>query len=124
VPEEIPEEPVSSKARHELFLAAKEALQNIVKHSGADRVQISFGLSERALTLAISDNGRGLPSSTTGLEKDGLHNMQKRMTSVGGHFTARSEPGSGTTACGSRRPHLRPRYFKTASVREFTCSFS
>ncbi|MEY5011271.1 MAG: hypothetical protein RLZZ253_2410 [Verrucomicrobiota bacterium] len=97
VPEEIPEEPVSSKARHELFLAAKEALQNIVKHSGADRVQISFGLSERALTLAISDNGRGLPSSTTGLEKDGLHNMQKRMTSVGGHFTARSEPGSGTT---------------------------
>jgi signal transduction histidine kinase len=66
LPEEMLEEPVSSEARRELFRAAKQVLRNIVKHSGTRQVQLSFAISQQALSLAIQDNGRGLASSTLG----------------------------------------------------------
>ena len=53
---------VSSVHRHQLFLAFKEALTNVVRHSGATEVRLGMRLIGNRLRLSIADNGRGLPA--------------------------------------------------------------
>lgn len=100
MPMELPERPLSTQIRHNLFLAFKEALNNTVKHSGASEVQISLvpGLNE--FTLRLHDNGRGFDgentpraSSTGG---NGLANMQERMEEINGSCLIESTPEEGT----------------------------
>jgi signal transduction histidine kinase len=97
-PSPIPAQPLSAEARHHLFLAAKESLNNIVKHAQATEVSLRLRLESRTLTLVLQDNGCGLtvanPQSPT--LGNGLANMRERITSLGGKFTLHSEPGSGT----------------------------
>ena len=49
--------------RHHLFLAAHEALTNILKHSGATQSKISMVLHNLTFTINISDNGKGFNSA-------------------------------------------------------------
>jgi len=44
--------------RYNLFLALKEALNNIVKHAHATEVRVGLRLENKAFTLVIQDNGR------------------------------------------------------------------
>lgn len=80
-----PETKLNSEIRRNLFLCAKEALNNIYKHSNANEVNIFFHLkNEDVFTMKITDNGRGLKEkSNSGY---GLQNMQKRMNDVGGKY--------------------------------------
>jgi signal transduction histidine kinase len=97
VPESLPKYPMSSAQRHDLFLAAKEALHNVVKHAQADEVWLRLKIDQGALALEIEDNGNGLgPRAETGLRGHGLANMQNRLRHVGGTFEQQSRPGSGT----------------------------
>jgi signal transduction histidine kinase len=101
-PESVPSYPMHSSERHNLFLAAKEALHNIVKHAHAGQVWLRLKVEPGALTLLIEDDGKGwdadsftgAPSHPTG---DGLSNMRKRMEHLGGRFAQQSKPGSGTS---------------------------
>src|SRR5208282_358534 len=54
---------VDSRHRHQIFLAFKEALNNVVRHSGATEVRLGIQAEPGELQLVIADNGRGLPSS-------------------------------------------------------------
>lgn len=80
-----PETKLNSEMRRNLFLCAKESLNNIYKHSKASEINISFKLnSDEVFTMQISDNGVGLrENKNTGY---GLQNMQKRMNDVGGKY--------------------------------------
>lgn len=80
-----PETKLNSEMRRNLFLCAKESLNNIYKHSTASEINISFKLnSDEVFTMQISDNGVGLrENKNTGY---GLQNMQKRMNDVGGKY--------------------------------------
>ena len=98
VPEPVPDYSMSSAERHDLFLAAKEALHNVVKHAHAGQVWIRLKVEGGALVLVIEDNGKGIDeraiSVTTG---HGLANMRNRLKYVGGTFEQKSEIGRGTT---------------------------
>ncbi|HTR43234.1 MAG TPA: histidine kinase, partial [Pseudomonadales bacterium] len=63
VPSEIPSLNVTAQIRHNLFLAVKEALHNIVRHSQASEATIEMAIKEKLLMVTISDNGRGLDTT-------------------------------------------------------------
>jgi signal transduction histidine kinase len=96
-PDMPPERDVSSEVRHELFLAVKEALHNVVKHSQATEVWLRATIGDRALKLIIEDNGRGFEKITDASQADGVRNMRKRLSGIGGKFTVDGRPGKGTT---------------------------
>jgi signal transduction histidine kinase len=101
-PESLPNYPMPAPERHNLFLATKEALHNIVKHAQAGQVWLRLKLDADVLTLLIEDDGRGCDAETVavtpiGMVGDGLSNMQKRMEQLGGRFAQQSRPGNGTT---------------------------
>ncbi len=88
---------VDSRQRHQLFLAFKEALHNVVRHSGATEVRLSIQVGQGELHLVIADNGRGLPLSARTEEMDGVDNMRSRIEKLGGRFEISGEAGQGTT---------------------------
>ena len=95
-PDEIPPRPMSSELRRNLFLVIKEALHNIVKHSGAETVNLFLLFDHNILTIEITDNGKGfVPGNKTGTG-NGLINMRKRMEDIGGTFEISSETGKGS----------------------------
>jgi ligand-binding sensor domain-containing protein/signal transduction histidine kinase len=105
VPASLPPHPLSSQSRHHLFMAVREALANILKHSSATRAKISMACRDGHFEIIVSDNGTGLdPASAEALAEgaaagfaNGLGNMRRRLKTVGGRFTLESSPGHGTT---------------------------
>ncbi len=95
-PPELPDVQLSAEARHNLYLASKEALHNVVKHSGATEVWIRLNIEAGTFTLAIEDNGRGLDPACVPGRGNGLGNMRRRLEDVGGSCDFSSAPGSGT----------------------------
>jgi len=74
----------NSEQRHNLFLAFKEALTNVVRHSGASEVHIRiFVEGQTRLVVCIEDNGHGLPQVVRD-SADGLINLRQRMERIGG----------------------------------------
>jgi signal transduction histidine kinase len=96
VPAELPPCPLSPAQRHNLFLVVKEALSNVFKHSGATEIWFRLRLEDDSLMLALEDNGKGFVPEATSELGNGLVNMEKRMKLIGGSFSVRSQPGSGT----------------------------
>ena len=104
MPMQFPEWHLTSEIRHNLFLACKEALHNVVKHSGTSEVYIRLVITEKTFRLSIEDNGCGFspeihlhsqaesgPSHGYGLE-----NMVRRLSAIGGNCDIQSQPGKGT----------------------------
>ena len=93
--ESLPEYPLNSKTRHGIFLAFKEALNNVVRHSGATEVEIKFKLVNNELAISIRDNGKGLAGNPVS-GHDGLAGMRGRLQQFGGECRVDSAPGRGT----------------------------
>jgi signal transduction histidine kinase len=87
---------VDSQHRHQLFLAFKEALTNIVRHSAATEVSMNIQIEQEHLRLTIADNGRGWGATGMTEEMDGVNNMRARLEKLGGRFEVTSQPGEGT----------------------------
>jgi signal transduction histidine kinase len=79
-----------------MFLATKEALHNIVKHSGADQVTIEISVTEN-LTIIIADNGKGFESGIRRPHSNGIINMGGRMKNIGGTMTITNAKGTTVT---------------------------
>ncbi|MGA2178855.1 MAG: ATP-binding protein [Verrucomicrobiota bacterium] len=94
---DLPDRTVSSVHRHEFFLAFKEALTNVIRHSGATEVRLGVRLIGNRLRLSIADNGRGLAAGAARSGGDGLVNMRARLEKMGGRFAIASQSGRGTT---------------------------
>ena len=79
-----------------LFRIAQEGLQNLKKHSGTKRAQLSVRHMGDRLFLSLCDEGRGFDANK--LEKPGLGilSMQGRARLLGGEFEIHSKPGEGT----------------------------
>jgi PAS domain S-box-containing protein len=78
-----------------LFRIVQEALTNVVRHAGADKVEVSLQYAHEELVLLISDNGRGfdIESSAGGV---GLVSMRERCGAIDATFKVNSYPGAGT----------------------------
>jgi len=96
LPDHPPEHPVNSDVRHHLFLVVKEALTNVVRHSGARTVNLRVTIEGAVLHLVIEDDGRGIERMPDDALADGVRNMRQRITSIGGDFRIESSNGAGT----------------------------
>jgi PAS domain S-box-containing protein len=81
-----------------LFRITQEALNNALKHSHANSIEVSLGHENGLITLEISDNGSGFDPSfrqpdTTSL---GMLTMRERAYAIGAHFSITSSQGQGT----------------------------
>ncbi len=64
---------------------AQEALTNISKHAGANRVSIDLALTRGVLSLEVADNGRGLATADLAKARSfGLRGLHERAGTVGG----------------------------------------
>jgi signal transduction histidine kinase/ligand-binding sensor domain-containing protein len=96
LPDHPPQQTVSAEARHNLFLAMKEALNNVVRHTRASEVWLRVSITEESLRMAIEDNGQGFAHVPDNAHADGLRNMRQRMEEIGGQFHLESQPQAGT----------------------------
>jgi signal transduction histidine kinase len=96
MPPDLPELPLSIEARHNLFLAVKEALNNVVRHAAATEVWIRLGYDSAELRVSVEDNGRGMPPGATAPNSNGLVNIRSRIENLGGQVDVTSEPLRGT----------------------------
>jgi signal transduction histidine kinase len=97
MPMEVPSIKLAPNVRHQLYLALKEALHNVIKHANATEVWVRLKISQNSLTLSVEDNGRGFEtSSAPAIGSDGLTNLRHRMEEIGGQFEQQSEPARGT----------------------------
>jgi len=79
-----------------LLRICQEALSNTVKHARAHEVKVDLRFAAHEARLEIEDDGQGfLPEESS--ESLGLISMKNRAHSMGGVWTIRSEPGSGTS---------------------------
>jgi PAS domain S-box-containing protein len=76
-----------------MFRVAQEAVNNAIRHSGADNVDIDLMYSEGRLSLAVVDDGAGFDVSAAQGSGLGLSSMRDRANAVGAELTVRSEPG-------------------------------
>jgi ligand-binding sensor domain-containing protein/signal transduction histidine kinase len=97
VPTTLPELCLSSNVRHNVFLAIKEALTNILKHSHATEVWLKMTLEDTRVSVEIRDNGRGFTASELPPGGNGLDNMKTRLEECGGNAEMTSAPGRGAT---------------------------
>jgi signal transduction histidine kinase len=94
---DLPDWAVSSVRRHEFFLAFKEAITNVIRHSGATEVRLGTRAIGKRLRFFIADNGQGLDGGAMARDGDGLVNMRARLEKMGGRFEIASQKGRGTT---------------------------
>lgn len=84
----------------QLYRIAQEAITNAVKHGGAREVRITFRVHDNFVTMAVCDNGRGMPKSMLQTMGMGLQTMRYRAESIGGTLEIRPGPDGGTeVAC-------------------------
>ena len=87
---------LTEAARHSLFLAVKEALNNIIRHASATEVELQISQTGDDLHIVIADNGRGFDRSAI-QRGNGLTNLQERLQAMRGECQIESQPRSGTT---------------------------
>lgn len=93
---------LDTDTRHNLFLALKEAVNNIVKHAHATEVWLRVRHDQDLLKLKIEDNGHGITASSPDEDtahiraRHGIENLETRLASIGGRCNLRSVPGKGT----------------------------
>ena len=88
---------LSPEARSNLFLAAREATNNIIKHSGATEAWLRMRMDQDLFLLSIEDDGCGFDASNPrNAGRNGLANMRSRIEELKGKFSLESAPGRGT----------------------------
>jgi signal transduction histidine kinase/ligand-binding sensor domain-containing protein len=113
---------LTTEVRHNVFLAFKEAFNNVARHAQASEVHVSLEVADAKFTVTVEDNGRGcfrgveIHSSDSSIPADdatlhvahaipdpariaggnGLENMSRRLSEIGGRFEIKSTPRHGT----------------------------
>lgn len=78
-----------------LYRVCQELINNVVKHSGANQVEIQLYKAGQQLIMMVEDDGKGIPSN---IKSDGigLKNMRNRVSSLQGQLSIEPGPESGT----------------------------
>jgi signal transduction histidine kinase/phage shock protein PspC (stress-responsive transcriptional regulator) len=80
-----------------LALAAREAMVNAAKHSGADKVDVYAEMSTGRAEVFVRDRGRGFDLGLVPDDRLGVRNsIHERMRRHGGTADVRTAPGEGT----------------------------
>ncbi|MCX7874837.1 MAG: ATP-binding protein [Melioribacteraceae bacterium] len=96
---------IDEEARRNIYLIFKEAMNNIIKHANATKINFSTKFCDNNFEMIIIDNGKGFDidagkffkdKSTHALSGHGINNMKKRAEEINAEFTFQSSPGKGT----------------------------
>jgi signal transduction histidine kinase/ligand-binding sensor domain-containing protein len=93
----LPAGNLNAEERHEFFHAFKEALNNVIRHSGARQAQITFSATENHLMVRIADDGCGIKETAGSGAHHGLTGMRERLQRLGGRCEISGSDGGGTT---------------------------
>jgi signal transduction histidine kinase/ligand-binding sensor domain-containing protein len=92
----LPEISLNAEQRYNFFLAFKEAIANIAKHSNATELKLAIKVAGDQFVFELEDNGRGFVPGGEHAGADGLRNIRERIARLGGESEITSEPGQGT----------------------------
>jgi signal transduction histidine kinase len=83
----------------EVFRIAQESLQNALRHSEAERIDVRLDEGAGGLRLEVADDGLGFEPEEAALRSRrlGLTSMEERARELGGRLAIDSAPGRGTT---------------------------
>jgi signal transduction histidine kinase len=95
VPVSFPPVTLEGRVRHDLLMAVKEALNNIVRHARATEVEFRMALTDHRLEIVIVDNGKGIGDETRN-DGHGLKNLAARLQKLGGHCQVEAGRDGGT----------------------------
>lgn len=79
-----------------LYRIVQEALNNVARHAGADRVSLELTWGEAGLELDLCDNGRGPGTAMGSASGMGIRSMQERARCLDGSLVVENGPESGT----------------------------
>lgn len=97
LPAQVPEEAVGSAARHDLFLAFKEAVNNAAKYAQARTATLRVEVTISELIVTLADDGVGFAPGELKGTGNGLGNLRQRLAALGGSAEIASTVGRGTT---------------------------
>jgi signal transduction histidine kinase len=81
-----------------LFRIVQEVISNIIKHAGAQRINILFNSGQPGeYQLEISDNGKGFDVNNKYNGHYGLENIEQRAKDISAELSITSNPDTGTT---------------------------
>ncbi len=86
---------LSAPLEDALYRVVQEALNNVIKHSGATRVVVSVIEGDETIDVRVADNGAGM-GEQRGTEGFGLIGMQERVELIGGTLEIRTPTTGGT----------------------------
>jgi signal transduction histidine kinase len=88
--------PLSPDVTIALYRIAQEALNNVVRHSGARHAWVTLGSRDGLVTLVVRDDGCGFASLPARPEQFGLKSMRERAEAVAADLTVASADRRGT----------------------------
>ena len=99
VPLHLPHWPITAETRHNIFLAFKEALHNVVKHSGVQSAVVKVTQTPDELCVVVEDRGVGFEWQLSLFEPRpegfGLWSVADRVRDAAGEMTVDTGPGRG-----------------------------
>lgn len=76
-----------------LSMCLKEAVNNVVKHSGATKCKVTFEQNLNELTLSIKDNGKGFTKQKV-VSGNGLNGIYERVEFINGTLEIKQQNGT------------------------------
>lgn len=95
-PQTIPALRVSAMLRRNTVMVVKEAINNLLKHSGAGKAGLTVEVTEAFLFIALVDDGRGFDPAKPRYTRSGMGNMRQRVEDMHGTLKVAAAPGAGT----------------------------
>ena len=90
---QLGEERLATEAETTLYRVIQEALTNVIKHAGAERVSILLQRKNSAVVAVVEDDGSGFDPASTRADALGLAGMRERVSLAGGRLQVESTPG-------------------------------
>jgi signal transduction histidine kinase len=87
---------IDEKTEIATYRIVNELVNNSLRHSGADHINVQLIIDEERVHVIVEDDGKGFDTSVTEAGGNGLKNIRSRVTSLGGKLEMISSPGKGT----------------------------